>query len=226
MMYDAVAKRCSLPPQKMEKYICRINAVLKAKTTSSKDFEKLVGNLVWASYVEPWGRPFISAISCHITRTAPLAHHQLGRYTRVALIVWKHILRAGAGISYQWILGSLPEPRDAWFVDASTSWGIGGCTGGTYFMIPNHNLSSLFSLYHSDSQRHMMEIPESRLPIAYIELLAVLVGFSVFAENNRNHLVTLYSDNTDVVSWLQKVVAGLESVLNSSLQLNFSNASI
>ena len=53
MMYDAVAKRCSLPPQKMEKYICRINAVLKAKTTSSKDFEKLVGNLVWASYVEP-----------------------------------------------------------------------------------------------------------------------------------------------------------------------------
>ena len=109
-----------------------------------------------------------------------------------------------AGVLFQWILGSLPGTRDAWFVDASTSWGIGGCTGGTYFMIPNHNLSSLFSLYHSDSQRHMMEIPESRLPIAYIELLAVLVGFSVFAENNRNHLITLYSDNTDVVSWLNK----------------------
>ena len=49
-----------------------------------------------------------------------------------------------------------------------------------------------------------MGIPKSRLPIAYIELIAVVVGFSVFAENHSNQLVTLYSDNTDVVSWLQK----------------------
>ena len=53
MMYDAVAKRCSLPQKKIDKYICRINTILEAKTTSSKDFEKLVGNLVWASYVKP-----------------------------------------------------------------------------------------------------------------------------------------------------------------------------
>ena len=53
MMYDAVAKRCTLPPAKVEQYICRINAILDAYDTSSKDFEKLIGNLVWASYVEP-----------------------------------------------------------------------------------------------------------------------------------------------------------------------------
>ena len=39
-----------------------------------------------------------------------------------------------------------------------------------------------------------MGIPQSRLPIAYIELIAVLVGFSVFAKNYSNQLVTLYSD--------------------------------
>ena len=49
-----------------------------------------------------------------------------------------------------------------------------------------------------------MGIPQSRLPIAYIELIAVLVGFSVFAKNYIHQLVTLYSDNTDVVSWLRK----------------------
>ena len=46
MMYDAVAKRCSLPPQTIEKYIVRIATILGASSTSSKDFEKLVGNLV------------------------------------------------------------------------------------------------------------------------------------------------------------------------------------
>jgi len=49
-----------------------------------------------------------------------------------------------------------------------------------------------------------MGIPQSRLPIAYIELIAVLVGFSVFAKNYKNQFVTVYSDNTDVVSWLRK----------------------
>ena len=49
-----------------------------------------------------------------------------------------------------------------------------------------------------------MGIPKSRLPIAYIELIAVLVGFSVLAKNYSNQLVTLYSDNTDVVGWLRK----------------------
>ena len=45
MMYDAVAKRCTLPQPTIEKYISRITLILEASTTS-KDFEKLVGNLV------------------------------------------------------------------------------------------------------------------------------------------------------------------------------------
>ena len=122
----------------------------------------------------------------------------------MALIIWLHILRTSAGVSFQWILGSLPRARDAWFVDASTSWGIGGLAGRTYFMLPNDQLRGIFALYHSGTHKDLMGIPQSRLPIAYIELIAVLVGFSVFAKNHSNQLVTLYSDNTDVVSWLRK----------------------
>ena len=46
MMYDAVAKRCSLPQPTIEKYICRITLILEASSATSKEFEKLVGNLV------------------------------------------------------------------------------------------------------------------------------------------------------------------------------------
>ena len=203
-MYDASAKRCTLPPTKVKLYICRINAILSAGATSSKDFEKLIGNLVWASYVEPWGRPFLSAIGTHISRDRPSEYHRLTPYTRMALVIWKHILRAGEGVSYRWILGALPTSQDAWFVDASTSWGIGGCAGNHYFMVPNKELIPLFALYHSVSDSHLMQIPRRRLPIAYIELIAVLVGFSVFAKHHQNERIILYSDNTDVVGWLQK----------------------
>ena len=46
MMYDAVAKRCSLPQPTIERYICRITVILEASSATSKEFEKLVGNLV------------------------------------------------------------------------------------------------------------------------------------------------------------------------------------
>ena len=53
MVYDALRKRCSLPSSKVEKYIARINKILSEGKCTSKEAEKLVGNLVWASYVEP-----------------------------------------------------------------------------------------------------------------------------------------------------------------------------
>ena len=53
MMYDAITKKCSLPPEKVLKYMNRIDEILLKKQASSKELERLVGNLVWASYVEP-----------------------------------------------------------------------------------------------------------------------------------------------------------------------------
>ena len=58
-------------------------------------------------------------------------------------------------------------------------------------MVPNEKLLALFALYESGSQKELLGIPRSRLPIAYIELISVLVGFSVFAKNNKNRMVTL-----------------------------------
>ena len=57
-----------MPIKKVAKYLNKINEIFLAKKASSKELERLVGNLVWASYVEPWGRPFLSALSSKIQR--------------------------------------------------------------------------------------------------------------------------------------------------------------
>ena len=52
MVYNAVTKTCSLALGKVDKYIYRIDALLGNDGCTSK-VEKLDGNSVWASYVEP-----------------------------------------------------------------------------------------------------------------------------------------------------------------------------
>ena len=44
------------------------------------------------------------------------------------------------------------------------------------------------------------QIHKKRLPIAYIELIAALVGFSVFSQKSPHTIISLFSDNTDVVA--------------------------
>ena len=70
-------------------------------------------------------------------------------------------------------------------------------------MIKNE-LKEIFAFYQNGTQKELMNIPLQRLPIAYIELIAALVGISVFSRFQPNKLITLYTDNTDVVAWLKK----------------------
>ena len=65
-------------------------------------------------------------------------------------------------------------------------------------------LTEIFKLYQQGTQNDLMDIPRQRLPIAYIELIAALVGIAVFSELHPNKLINLYTDNTDVVAWLRK----------------------
>ena len=47
-------------------------------------------------------------------------------------------------IRYSSTLAQLELEKDKWFVDAVTSWGIGGCAGGYYFMLGNEKLYGAF----------------------------------------------------------------------------------
>ena len=71
-------------------------------------------------------------------------------------------------------------------------------------MVKNEQLQEIFALYREGTQKELMNILMQRLPIAYIELIAALVGISVFSKYQPNKLINLYTDNTDVVAWLRK----------------------
>ena len=92
-------------------------------------------------------------------------------------------------------MNKFPAIRTPIFVDASTTWGIGGVHGYEYFSIP-----------HSDLQPYMRRCPgwESypKIPISRLELLAALVAAQLFMHRYPHHIITLYTDNTNVVGWL------------------------
>ena len=83
-------------------------------------------------------------------------------------------------------MGKLPRSKYDIFIDASTSWGIGGCCGTLYFMIPWRIIDIFFT----------------KDTIARKELLAALVALKCFAPAMSGKIVTLYTDNSNVRDWL------------------------
>ena len=71
-------------------------------------------------------------------------------------------------------------------------------------MIKNTDLYKIFALYHRGTEKGLMNIHLPRLPITYIELIAALVGISVFSKFLTYKLINLLTGNTDVVAWLRK----------------------
>ena len=114
---------------------------------------------------------------------------------KAALRIWFAILRCNRGLPYAYILGHLPKANTPIFVDASSLVGLGGLHGTDYFMF-----------VHEDLQQFIRRIPGwkayPRVPIAWLELLAVLVALHLFGHRYPKHLIVLYSDNTNVVAWL------------------------
>ena len=63
MIFDSKKKACFLSETKAKKYKLRLVAIRKTGAATSKELQKLVGYLVYAAWVMPFGRPFISQIS-------------------------------------------------------------------------------------------------------------------------------------------------------------------
>ena len=96
----------------------------------------LHGNLVFAAGVAQFGRPFLASLSSLVAGKKKWEVVTLTKLARLSLRVWKRMLLSNRGLSFDYILGNLPRSKYDIFVDASTSWGIGGCCGALYFMIP------------------------------------------------------------------------------------------
>ena len=73
LQYDSEFKVCNLDPAKVVKYTTRIETVIRVGGTSSKSLERIVGNLGFAAWVEPFGRPLLSFLASHIIPQRPAA---------------------------------------------------------------------------------------------------------------------------------------------------------
>ena len=193
LLYCSVTQSCRLGKDKQAKYLARLVAIISSTSTSSKELERLTGNLGYAAWVEPFCRPLLSCLFSAVVRNDPTARVPVTNLMRSALGVWFRVISRNRGLSYRFILDELPAAPTPIFVDASTSWGIGGVNGYDYF-----------SLSHEVLRPHICACPgwESypRVPVARLELLAAYVAVQMFAPRYPGHLVVLYSDNSNVVS--------------------------
>ena len=56
----------------------------------------------------------------------PKVYICLDRFSILALQIWELIISRNRGSSYRFVLNQLPFAANEIFVDAATSWGIGG----------------------------------------------------------------------------------------------------
>ena len=84
-MYDAILRRVYLTTAKQDKYLADLRSLLSKPMVFSKDLERTVGYLCFASFSEPFGRPFLSAIAACINHFEPFARVELNNYAIIAL---------------------------------------------------------------------------------------------------------------------------------------------
>ena len=71
LRYNALTRRVNLPPTKQEKYLKMLRETRSALLVKSKNLEKLLGYLCFSSWVEPFGRPLLSALTRHVSHDTP-----------------------------------------------------------------------------------------------------------------------------------------------------------
>ena len=169
--------------KKVKKYVSRINEVLNSTSISVRKLLSLHVNLTFAGVVAPFGRQFLAALSCIIAGKRPTECVQHTQLIRMGLRIWKQLLICNRGISYDFILSRLPRAKDDIFFDASTTWGIGGCSGTLYFAIPWCEID--------DSFKHDIIVRK--------ELLAALVALECFSRVTKGELATAFTDNSNCV---------------------------
>ena len=87
------------------------------------------------------------------------------------------------------VLDRMPRAKYHIFVDASTSWGVGGCCGRHYF--PYSWLEFWKWSICVDS-------------IARMELFSALISILCFGDKICGRLIELYIDNENAYAWLRK----------------------
>ena len=119
--YNSITRRVETDPKKIIKYKQKIVDLLDKSYATKEEFESLHGNLNYVAEVEPFGRPFLAALSKAGTRRNRKENIRIPDEVRHGLFIWNRILTRNKGISMDFVLNRLPEATSNIWVDASTS---------------------------------------------------------------------------------------------------------
>ena len=141
--------------------------------------------------IEPFGIPFLNPL-IQLTvgrrlRNRKMKQIRIPYLVKRLLCVWEKILERNRGSAMDYILDRLPRSDSSIFVDASTTWGIGGYWGRYYFSTSWEKLKD----FNPDFT-------------ARKELFAALVAVFCFKDMLVDKIVVLYTDNTNARDWLVK----------------------
>ena len=106
-------------------------------------------------------------------------------------------MQRNRGLRFTYILSTLPRETRSIYVDAASTGGIGGWAAYYYFTTPLRLLGP-----HVCRCDGWSSFP--RVDIAWLELFAAYVAIDLLAPQSPAHIITLYSDNTNVVAWLSR----------------------
>ena len=87
LLYNSRTRVCSLDPVKVAKYSERIHTIINNGGTTSKGLEKIIGNLAFAAWVQPFGRPLLSFLAAYIIPDRPTTFRPLTEMMQVAFRV-------------------------------------------------------------------------------------------------------------------------------------------
>ena len=87
LLYCSVTRACRVGVKKRAKYLSRITVLLQSSSTTSKDLEQIVGNLGYAAWVEPFGRPLLTFLAHHIDTKSPHSPVAITALLRTALSI-------------------------------------------------------------------------------------------------------------------------------------------
>ena len=158
-----------------------------ANSTTVIDCLRLHGNLNYAAAVAPYGRPFLASLTKACAGRSMAEKVIITKDMRLCLQIWKSILTVNRGVTFAFLTDALPRSKNDVFVDASSSWGIGGICGSAFFRYSWDELA--------------MVQPDI---IARMELLGCLVALICFSDILSGKIVRFYCDNENAVAWLRK----------------------
>jgi hypothetical protein len=199
---DSMNMHARLPADKKEKAIAQLTELSTRQSCSLLEMQRLTGLLNFASRVVPLGRTFCRRLyDAEAGASAKASSHRirLSGAVKADIKWWLAVLPNHSGIR---VINPTPPECTMW-TDAAGTKGIGGFwLAGSHPPIPTEKDYAMLNDKSSFTGRLRFRQKDEHINVK--EMLAVYRGLKLWRDSLQGTRVTLYCDNTAVVSALRR----------------------